>query len=99
MEKINLELQYFIGCPNTPAFIRRVNEALKCMDNISYRETIVDSNEKAVDVKFRGSPTLLINGEDFDYQPEPEKPALTCRYYPYGLPDIDKIKKRIKQLD
>ena len=93
---IKIELQHFIGCPNSPVLIERVREAIKEFDNIDYREVIVNSNEKADEVKFRGSPTLLINGDDFENQPEPESPALACRYYMNGLPGVDQIKEKIK---
>ena len=97
MKKIKIEMQHFLGCPNSPVLIERVKEAIKEFDNIDYKEVIVDSNEKAEEVKFRGSPTLLINGEDFENQPEPESPALACRYYSKGLPDIAAIKKKISE--
>ena len=64
--KLNIEIQHFIGCPNSPILIERVKVALKALPNIDYQETLVDSNEKAQEIKFRGSPTLLINGEDFE---------------------------------
>ena len=92
---INIELQHFIGCPNSPILIERVNAAIKDFDNMDYKEVIVDSNEKAEEVKFRGSPTLLINGEDIENQPEPERTALACRYYRNGLPSIENIKRKI----
>lgn len=95
---IKIEIQHFIGCPNSPILIERVGEAIEGFDNIDYKEVIVDSNEKAEKLKFRGSPTLLINGEDFDNQPEPENPALACRYYAKGLPDIEDIRKRISKI-
>lgn len=95
---IKIELQHFIGCPNSPVLIERIREAINGQDNIDYKEVIIDSNEKALELKFRGSPTLLINGEDFDYQPEPEYPALACRYYPKGLPDIADIRKKISEI-
>ena len=94
-KKINIELQHFIGCPNSPILIRRVKEAIKSFDNIEYKEIIVDSNEKAKEIKFRGSPTLLIDRKDFEDQPEPDNPALSCRYYPNGLPSAQEIKDRI----
>lgn len=94
-KKIKIEIQHFHGCPNSPELIKRVNEALKGLDNIDYEEIIIDSNKKAMEFKFRGSPTLLINGEDFENMPEPEQPALMCRYYPKGLPNVNNIKKRI----
>ncbi|MEO8398753.1 MAG: DUF2703 domain-containing protein, partial [Ignavibacteriaceae bacterium] len=88
-------IQHFHDCPNSPTLIKRVNEALKGLDNIDYKEILVDTNEIAEEVKFRGSPTLLINGKDFENMPEPEKPALMCRYYPNGLPNINDIRERI----
>lgn len=98
MNRIKIDLQHFIGCPNSPILIERIAEAIKGLDNIDYTEIIVDSNEKAKEIKFRGSPTLLINGEDFENQPEPKSPALSCRYYPNGLPDVYAIQERIKML-
>ena len=93
--KIKIELQHFTDCPNSPILIKRVKEAIKGFDFIDYRELIIDSNEKAEQLKFRGSPTLLINGKDFENQPEQDDPALACRYYPNGLPTVDQIKLRI----
>ena len=96
---IKIELQHFTGCPNAPVLIERVKAAMKDFDNIDYKEVLVDSNQKAEGVKFRGSPTLLINGEDFENQPEPESPALSCRYYINGLPGVEEIKNKIIQAE
>ncbi len=93
--KIKIEIQHFHGCPNSPVLIERVKEAIKGLKNVEYCEVIVDSNEKAEEVKFRGSPTLLINGEDFENQPEPDKAALMCRYYPNGLPETKNIRRKL----
>ncbi len=98
MKNIEIVIQHFLGCPNSPILIQRLKESIKGFENIDYKEVIVDSNEKADEVKFRGSPTLLINGEDFENQPEPENPALACRYYQNGLPLMEKIKDRILKL-
>ncbi|MEO8232087.1 MAG: DUF2703 domain-containing protein [Ignavibacteriota bacterium] len=97
-KKIIIELQHFIGCPNSPILIGRVKEAIKEFENIGYKELIVDSNDKAEEIKFRGSPTLLINGKDFENQPKPDNPALACRYYPNGLPSTDEIKSKLLEL-
>jgi len=94
-EKTVIEIQHFHGCPNSPILIERVKDALKGFDNIEYKEVIIDSNENAEKYKFRGSPTLLINGNDFENLPEPAKPALMCRYYPNGLPAVEDIKNKI----
>jgi hypothetical protein len=42
---------------------------------------------------------LLINGEDFEQQPEPEYPALACRYYINGLPTLDQLKNCLQELN
>ena len=96
MKRILLELQYFRGCPNSPEMIRRVKEAIRGMgENVFYKEVLVETNKTAEELKFRGSPTLLINSKDFEGRDEPERIALSCRYYPNGLPTTEVIRKRI----
>lgn len=99
MNRLKIEIQYFDGCPNSVEFISRVKKVLESDEIIEcdYTETLVSSDEMAKEVKFRGSPTLLINGKDFEDLPEPKEPALMCRYYPLGLPGVNEIKMRIKQ--
>lgn len=62
---------------------------------IDYRQVLVESNKDAAGLKFRGSPTLLINGRDLEDLPEPETPFIACRFYPGGLPSIEAVKKKI----
>ena len=95
MNKTKIEIQYFRSCPNSKIFIERIKDAIKGMDSIVYLETLVETNEKAAEVSFRGSPTLLINGQDFENTPAPKNPALTCRFYPGGLPSVETIRKKI----
>ncbi len=56
--------------------------------------TILELAEK---IKFRGSPTLLINGEDFEGREEPKSASLNCRYYQNGLPNVEDIKVKIQR--
>ena len=62
---------------------------------MQYSEVIVQSNEEADKIKFRGSPTLLINNQDFEGLPEIDSPGLTCRYYINGLPTVEEILTRL----
>jgi len=95
-KKIKIEIQHFRGCPNSPEMIRRVKEAIKGIEEkIEYNEILVESNELAERLKFRGSPTLLINGKDFEGREEPESASLNCRVYENGLPNVYEIKKNI----
>jgi hypothetical protein len=97
--KISLQIQHSPGCPNSPEMIRRVKEAISVIEGeIEYQEVLVETNELAEKVKFRGSPTLLINGEDFEGAEEPESASLSCRYYHNGLPSIEDIKGKIQRL-
>jgi len=93
---INVEIQYFGGCPNSGELLDRTKEAItQCDLEVNLIEVLVDSPAKAVDVKFRGSPTLLINGEDIEGMPKPDNPSLSCRYYKAGLPSVESIRDKI----
>ena len=95
-DKIKIEIQYFNGCPNSAEMIRRVKEVIKDIEEkIEYSEVLVESNELAEKLKFRGSPTVLINGEDIEGREEPESAALNCRVYEKGLPSVNEISKVI----
>lgn len=94
--KINLEFQYFEGCPNHLKMQENLFNAIKGLeDKIELKKVLVEDELTALQVKFRGSPTLLIEGEDLLGMPAPENPSLACRYYPGGLPSIDVIRKAI----
>ncbi len=91
--KINLEVQHFEGCPNSSEMIIRVKEAIKEFPGqIDYKEILVETPEEAERVKFRGSPTVLINGIDLENMAEPKAGNLACRYYKNGLPSAEQIK-------
>ena len=95
---IPIIIQHFHGCPSGPKMIEFVQEAiLPYKDMVDYQEIIIDNDESAKKNKFRGSPTLLIDGIDFENMPEPENPSMACRFYSKGLPNINEIKDRIKK--
>lgn len=96
MKKIVIEVQHFHGCPNGPQFIANVKSALHDLAEFTeYRETLVESLELSRSIGFRGSPTLLIDGNDYEDIPAPHYPGLNCRLYPNGLPTPKAIKLRI----
>lgn len=90
-----VQVQYFQGCPNSEEMIRRVRKAIDGIKDIHYEEILIDTPELAQKLKFRGSPTLLIDGEDFEGLPEPKQASLSCRFYPMGLPTIEQIRQSI----
>ena len=86
---ITIELQHFHGCPNSKEMIKRVREAIaKSKVDVEFKEILVDTPEKAELQKFRGSQTVLVNGNDLEGLPEPESGSLACRYYENGIPSI-----------
>lgn len=98
-KKIILQIQHFNSCPNSAEMINRVKEAISVIEGeIEYQEVLIETNELAEKVKFRGSPTLLINGEDFEGREEPRAASLNCRYYQNGLPSVEDIKVKIQRL-
>jgi protein-disulfide isomerase len=95
---VKVEVQYFHGCPNCEEMLDRVIEAIFALgEQVDFKEVIVETPEKAAEVGFRGSPTLLVNGKDFENMPVPEEPELACRLYANGLPSVKAIKSRIEQ--
>lgn len=95
-DKIILIVQHFGGCPNGPAMISNAREAAGLFpDSVVFEEQLIENNEDAALYSFRGSPTLLINGEDFEGMPAPANPVMSCRYYPGGIPGAEDIRTRI----
>ena len=75
-----------------------LNEAIKSLeDKIAIKKVLVEDAATAIKVSFRGSPTLLINGEDIEGIPAPIEPNLSCRFYSNGIPKADEIRKMIFQ--
>ncbi len=96
MKKVEIEVQYFEGCPNSEELIKRVREAVRHFEgDYSYKETLVDSYLQAKRIRFRGSPTLLINDADFENAEAPAEPGMNCRVYRAGLPSEDEIVSKI----
>lgn len=94
--KLKLEFQYFEGCPNHIKMWNNISEAIKGLeDRIKLEKVLVEDEVTAMQVKFRGSPTLLIDGEDLLGIPAPSESSLACRYYPNGIPTKDEIRKII----
>jgi hypothetical protein len=94
--KTKLEFQYFERCPNHLKMQNNLFEAIKGLeDKIELEKVLVEDEVAAMQVKFRGSPTLLIDGEDLLGMPAPENPTLACRYYSKGIPTSEEIREAI----
>jgi glutaredoxin len=97
MKNIKIEVQYFNGCPNSEKVLEMVKGFVaKTKFKIDFKEILVETQEDAEKYKFRGSPTILINGKDVEGVEENKTPSLACRYYQNGLPTEESILKEIK---
>jgi len=72
--------------------------ALQGIENdVELTEVQVVDADTAARLGFRGSPTLLINGEDVDGMPAPEEASLSCRFYPNGIPSAKVIRRKVEE--
>jgi len=93
---VQLTMQYFEDCIYADDLIKNTKSAIAELNlNIELNEVIINTNELADKYKFRGSPTLLINGIDLMNMPEPKYGSISCRVYKDGLPGVEIIKNRL----
>ena len=95
--KKTIEVQYFEGCPHAPAALELAKRFQQEHLEVTVKITQVRDNEQAAELGFRGSPTILIDGQDLFDNPIPENPHLACRFYPNGLPDYENFSKMINK--
>jgi hypothetical protein len=84
---MEIAIQHFNDCPNWLEAAEHVQRAVEHVDTeVTVRLEIVNTPPRAEEVRFRGSPTILIDGTDpFT---EPDAPVgLSCRIYttPSGM--------------
>jgi len=79
---VRVELLYWAGCPSYPKALSDLRQALSEArlhpDCVVVRE--VESERRAAEERFVGSPTIRIDGVDVQ-PPSGEPVALTCRAY------------------
>jgi len=100
---MRIELLYFDGCPNHELADKRVRDVL---NDLGVEAEIVHINVKdeatAEQVRFPGSPTIRVNGDDVVPGPSGEPYSMRCRVYPTtsgfdGAPDEDSIRTAIEK--
>jgi hypothetical protein len=78
---VDVTLLYFEGCPNWEETHARVRQALReagAPERVTLRR--VETDEQAHQLSFRGSPTVLVNGQD--PFADPSAPAgMACRVF------------------
>ena len=85
---MKIELLYFKGCPNAGVAERAFRQAMKEEEiETEIMPVAVDTDAEAQRLRFPGSPTIRIDGEDAFPVGERESWTLACRTYatPEGL--------------
>jgi hypothetical protein len=85
---MRVELLYFDGCPTYRRAEKTLREVLAREAAKAVVELVaVNTDEEAQRLRFPGSPTIRVDGEDLFPVPERTRYALGCRMYatPEGL--------------
>lgn len=91
---MKLELLYFDDCPNWKIAAERLN-AIATRRGLLVERRLVATAEEAEAARFRGSPTILVDGLD-PFASGDEPFGLACRVYqtpagPAGSPTVDQL--------
>jgi hypothetical protein len=103
---VNVELLWWEGCPSTERTLEAVREALTelGLNDVRVRMREIQTDEDAQDAGFVGSPTILIDGEDFVPAAADEPIGLSCRVYRRRdgrispIPDPDDLREALQRL-
>jgi len=97
---MEVELQYFDECPNWRVTGDHLRALAGEFTDVTLTRHLVDTPEEADRVRFRGSPTILLNGVDpFATESDPVG-DLSCRVYqtpdgPAGSPTLDQLRREL----
>jgi hypothetical protein len=98
---MKIEVLYVPNCPNHAVALKRLREILPEEGFQNHvHQVLVRDTEMAQSLKFPGSPTIRINGQDVE--PQREKPpafGLMCRLYSdgSGAPSQQKLRAAIEK--
>ena len=98
---MEVELLYFEGCPNWQVADGRLAELAKEF-GFGWRRTDVARDGAPVDPRFRGSPTILMDGRD-PFPGAAPTLALSCRLYPTpdglsGSPTVAQLRAALQNV-
>jgi hypothetical protein len=93
---MEITLQYFGDCPNWRITDAHLSTLVAGGLEATVTHQIIDSHDSAVEHGFRGSPTVLIDGED-PFATDNAPMGLACRIYdtdsgPAGSPTFEQLR-------
>lgn len=94
---MNITLLYFEDCPNWKVADERLTSIAAERDDITVTRHLVDTPAEAERTRFRGSPSILVDGVDPFAEPG-SGVGLTCRRYPTpdgyaGAPTLEQLRE------
>ena len=92
---MKLELLYFDSCPNWRIAAERLDD-VATRHGLTVNRRLVTTPEEAETGRFRGSPTILLDGED-PFASGDEPVGLACRVY--QTPDGPAVSPTTEQLE
>ncbi len=101
---MKIELLYFDDCPSWKNGLKNLQSALEEEGLTAPIDVIeVKDNEQANQLKFLGSPSFRVDGQEL-WPEERETYALSCRVYPTsegvkGFPTIAMLRAQLKQFN
>ena len=99
---MEITLQYFEGCPNWTIAAERLTVIAQAHPGTTVTYRLVETTEEAEAIGFRGSPSILVNGDDLF--PDPSAPVgLACRIYVTpdgftGSPTLEQLQEAIRAM-
>lgn len=79
---MNIEFLYYQGCPSHDAALARLRDVL-AEEGVAAPVRVIEvtTDRQAEDLRFIGSPTIRIDGQDIDPPPAATPYRLACRAY------------------
>jgi len=97
---MKVEILYVADCPNHPGAVALVRNVLETQGLAAdIREVLITDETMAQELRFRGSPTIRVNGRDVVAEDNAGEFSLCCRLYAgsnqIGLPPVDTVRNAI----
>jgi hypothetical protein len=98
---MKIDLLYFDGCPSWESALTNLEAALKAEGlEVEIQLIKVESDDQATQLKFLGSPSFHVNGQDW-WPEERNTYNLSCRIYPTqqgikGAPTVEMLREKIQ---
>ena len=100
---MKIEVFYVPDCPHHPSAVHQLRDVLSAEGVRTEIDEIAVMDAKAAEeYRFRGSPTIKINGRDIAGESHsPQSFALACRMYPgaieAGVPPLEMMQRAVRE--